>query len=160
MMTQTPPLSSHIYGRLLALYPEDLRRDFGADMAVVFEEDLETARREEGMRGAIRVWRCALGEFLRYALPHRASSPAVRVSAVWFALSFAVMTFEMAMAMRHAPVVATPWRALCAALLLPALTTPLMALAVFWGCRGSVLTSLNLSIPGSRERQPCSKYTN
>ena len=54
MMT-TPALSSRIYGRLLALYPQDLQRDYAADMAFVFAEDLAAARREDGVRGVFRV---------------------------------------------------------------------------------------------------------
>jgi hypothetical protein len=60
-MTNAPPLSSRLYDRLLGLYPEDLRRDFGADMALVFAEDLDTARREAGLRGVIRMWRVRAG---------------------------------------------------------------------------------------------------
>lgn len=156
-MTHTLSLSSRIYGRLLVLYPEDLRRGYAAEMALVFAEDLETARREEGIRGVIRVWRCALGEFLRFALPSHASSPAIRVPAVWFALSTVIMSAEVAMAQHHSPAIASPFHAILAALLLPALSTPLMSLAVMWGCRGDAVISLNLSGHPSKEPQPCSK---
>ena len=40
-MTHALPLSLRIYDRLLVLYPEDLRRDHGAEMALVFAEDLD-----------------------------------------------------------------------------------------------------------------------
>ncbi len=115
------PLSSRIYRRLLVLYPEDLRRDYGADMAFVFAEDLEAARREAGLRGVVRVWRCALCEFFRFALPDHASSPAVSVPAIWFALSSIIMSAEVALALRHSPRTPRPSHALCAALLLPSL---------------------------------------
>lgn len=144
-MTKCLPLSSRIYGRLLVLYPDDLRRDYGADMALVFAEDLDMARQEAGMRGVIRVWRCALGELLRFALPGCASHPAVMVPAIWFAFSFAIMSFEIAMEMRHTPVVMTPFHAVCAALLLPALTTPLFSLVTIWACRSGTVISLGLS---------------
>jgi hypothetical protein len=150
-MINALPLSSRIYGRLLVLYPEDLRRDFGADMALVFAEDLRTARRDEGLRGIIRVWRCALGEFLRLALPGYTSSPAVRVPAVWFALSTVIMSAEMAMAVRHTPVVRTPLHAVFAALLLPSLGTPLVSLVAMWACRGDALTSLGLAGGAGKE---------
>jgi hypothetical protein len=151
------PLSSRIYRRLIVLYPEDLRRDYGADMAFVFAEDLEAARREAGMRGVVRVWRCALCEFVRLALPDHASSPAVSVPAVWFALSSIIMSAEVAMALRHSPHTPRPSHALCAALLLPSLTAPLMSLAIMWGCRGSAIISLGLSDPPEEKGQPCSK---
>ncbi len=144
-MTNALPLSSRIYGRLLVLYPEDLRRDYGAEMALVFAEDLDTAQRQAGMRGVIRVWRCALGEFVQFALPVCASSPAVRVPAVWFALSTAIMSGEMAMTLRNAWNAPTLFHAVCAALLLPCLSTPLMFLAVVWTCRGNAIISLDLS---------------
>jgi hypothetical protein len=150
-MTNTLPVSSRgslslqIYVRLLLLYPEDLRRDHAADMALVFAEDLDAARREAGMRGLIRIWWCTLVEFLRFALPGLASSPAARVPGVWFALSTAIMSVEMAMAVHHTPAVMTPFHAVCGALLLPALTTPGMALFSMWACRGGALISLDLA---------------
>ena len=151
-MTHALPLSSRIYARLLVLYPEDLRRDFGAEMALVFAEDLAAARREAGMRGVIRVWRCALGEFVRFALPGHASSPAVSVPAIWFALSSVIMSAEVAMALRHSPHAPRPFHALCAALLLPSMTAPLMSLAIMWACRGNAITSLGLSDQREEER--------
>jgi hypothetical protein len=151
-MTDTLPLSSRIYNRLLVLYPEDLRRDYGPEMALVFAEDLDAARRDAGMRGVIRVWRCALGEFLRFALPGCASSPAVRVPAVWFALSSGIMGAEMAMTLRHAWNAPTLFHAFCAALLLPCLTTPFMFLTVVWACRGDTIISLGLSSHTGEER--------
>src|SRR5205807_1636717 len=60
IMTDALVLSSRLYRRMLILYPEDLRRDYGAEMALVFADDLAAARRERGMRGVVRVWRCAL----------------------------------------------------------------------------------------------------
>ena len=144
-MTNALPLSSRIYARLLRLYPADLRRDYGADMAIVFAEDLDTARREAGIRGVIRVWRCALGEFIRFALPGLASSPAVCVPAIWFALSTVIMSAEMAMTLLDGLKAPTLFHAVCAALLLPCLSTPLMSLAIMWGCRGNAIISLGFS---------------
>ena len=138
-------MSSRVYGRLLRFYPEDLRRDYGADMALFFAEDLENARREAGLRGVIRVWRCALGEFLRFALPGLASHPAVSVPAIWFAFSTVFMSFEVAMLVRHGPHTPSLFHAICAALLLPALTTPGMSLLAIWTCRGNTVISLGLS---------------
>ena len=156
-MTNTLPWSSRIsaraiYGRLLLLYPEDLRRDYGADMALVFAEDLDSARREAGMRGAIRVWRCALSEFLRFALPGYASRPAVRVPVISSALSIVMMSGVMTMALRHAPHAPRPLQAVCAALLLPLFCTPLVSLVSVWACRGNAVMSLNLSQHTGEER--------
>jgi hypothetical protein len=144
-MTYALPLSSRIYGRLLDLYPEDLRRDHGAEMALVFAEDLDTARREAGGRGAIRVWRCALHEFIRFAMPRHASSPAVRVPAISFGLCVAMMSAEMELALRHAPNPPTLFNAVRATLLLPLFATPIISLVSVWACRGSGVMSLGLS---------------
>jgi hypothetical protein len=144
-MSNTPPLSSRIYARLLALYPENLRREYGADMALVFAEDLDTARREAGIRGVIRVWRCVLGEFLRISLPGCASSSAVRVPAISFVLCLLMLGGVTVMAMRHAPDGATYFHAVRVALLLPLFSTPFIALLSVWVCRGSEVISLHSS---------------
>jgi hypothetical protein len=139
-MTNALPLSSRIYDRLLALYPPDLRRDFGADMALVFADDLATARREAGTRGVIRVWRCALYEFLRYALPASASSSGVRVPIISVAFAFASLGTELFLhytTNQPARFQITGLLASFAPMLIP--------LGVVWGCRGSAVISLDLS---------------
>ena len=68
-----------MYERLLSLYPEHLGRDYGSEMVLLFSEDLESARCEAGLRGVVRVWGRALGEFVRFAIPMQASKPAVLV---------------------------------------------------------------------------------
>jgi hypothetical protein len=67
-MTGVLQFSTWIYERLLFLYPAELRRDFGSEMALAFAADLEDC-------GPIRVWRCALRELLTVALPSQRSSP-------------------------------------------------------------------------------------
>ena len=64
-MTNASALNSRIYGRLVELYPEDLRREYGDEMIFVFAEEL----RDANFARALRVWRNALSEFLRLALP-------------------------------------------------------------------------------------------
>jgi hypothetical protein len=144
-MTNVLPLSSRIYCRLLVLYPEDLRRDYGADMALVFADDLDAARRETGTRGVIHVWRCALGEFLRFGLAGCVASTTVRVPVISFVLFSAMLSGEMIVATRHAPDARTLFHALRAALLLPLFSTPFVSLLSVWACRGSVVHSLGLS---------------
>jgi len=144
-MTDALPLSSRIYSRLLVLYPEDLRREFGAEMALVFAEDLDAARQEAGILGVIRVWRCALGEFFRFALPGYVSSPAVRVPAICCAVFMAMMSGNMALALRQSPHTATLFQSAFIALWLPMFTTPFIALVAVWTCRGRGVTSLHLS---------------
>ena len=75
-MTSTLHWSLRAYARLLILYPEDLRRDFGADMMEAFGEDLAAAH---GIGGALRVWRSALREVMQIAVPAWCEIPAVMV---------------------------------------------------------------------------------
>jgi len=139
--------SSRIYERLLLLYPEDLTRQYGAEMALVFAEDVAAAQRQAGAWGVFRVWRYALGEFVRLAIPGWRSSQAVRVPAIWFGFSLAIMSTEMAMARSHSPHPMTLIDALYCALFLPCMTTPFFAVASIWACRGHRVISLGLKAP-------------
>lgn len=139
------PLSLRIYGRLLIFYPEDLRRDHGAEMALVFAEDLDAARRAAGWRGAIRVWRCALGEFLRLALPEFMSTSAVRVPLISTALFIVTTGAELLLAVRHSVQPASYFRADGVAVGLSMFATPFISLLAVWTCRGGTTTSLHLS---------------
>jgi hypothetical protein len=133
-MTSPAPLSSRIYRRMLAVYPEDLRREYGDEMAFVFAEQL----REAHLAGALRVWSRALAEFLRFALPGWISSSAVRVPL--FAIAFTIVTLSAAAAMRFAP---RPIWALCAAIL-PTSNLPIIALVCMWRLRDRELAPLRL----------------
>ena len=157
-MIDTLQWSSHIYSRLLVLYPEDLRREYGTEMALVFADDLEAARRESGVRGVLRVWRCALSEFLRYALPRHLSSPVVRVPAIGLAVTFSGLCAEMMIARHHAPGAPEFFYRVGIALTLPILSSPAVSLLALWACRNSDTISLDLSDPRREEQVPCSKY--
>jgi hypothetical protein len=159
-MTDTLPLSSRIYNRFLILYPEDLRRDYGPEMALVFADDLDAARREEGLRGVLRVWRCALGEFLRLALPVHAAHPAVRVPAISLAVFICATSAEMAMAYPQAPNLPMFFHAVGMALALPFFVSPVISLFAVWSCRGEDAISLGLVDPPAKEHHPCSKSAN
>lgn len=147
------PLSSRLYNRLLVLYPEDLRRDFGVEMALVFADDLEAARRDTGLRGVLRIWRCALAEFFRFALPGSLSCPAVRVPAIASAIFTSAMTAQFSALWRHAPGVPAFFHALGIGLTLPVLGTPFISLLAVWACRGDRPVSLQLH----QEHPSCSK---
>jgi hypothetical protein len=60
--------STWMYRKLLFLYPQDLRREFGGEIVLAFAADLEES-------GLLRVWRCALRELITVALPGQASNP-------------------------------------------------------------------------------------
>ena len=135
-----------LYTRLLGFYPEDLRRDHGVEMAQVFADDLAAARREDGVRGAFRVWRSTAFEFLRLALPSWFAAPAVRVPAITIGL-FAAMLLSMLPGGLLQPGEPGPFPWLRCALLLPLFSPPLICLAVFCADRAS----------GVKEHPPCSK---
>ena len=63
------------YNLLLTVYPLDLRREFGAEMTDVFEQQLQGAREEGGRKGQLRVWLCAIGELLYVAVPAQLAQP-------------------------------------------------------------------------------------
>jgi hypothetical protein len=152
-MIDTLEVSSRLYGRLLLFYPEDLRRDYGSEMSSVFDEDLECAHRTAGLPGMFRVWRCALAEFIRFALPGRLSAPAVRVPAIASTVFVAAMTAQMSVLWRHAPGVPSFFHALGVALTLPVLLTPGISLLAVWACRSRQPLSLQLR----QEHPSCSK---
>jgi hypothetical protein len=141
-MTSTLPMSSRIYSRLLLFYPDELRRAYGEEMALVFADEL----RDAGLAGAIRIWRNALTEFLRIALADFVARPAFRAPAIAFAVGLASLTAGLAM--RAAPI---PLRALCAAIL-PTSNLPIIALVCTWACRGRGVTALHLSRHAPEER--------
>jgi hypothetical protein len=72
--------STWMYRKLLFLYPEDLRREFGGEIVLAFAADLEET-------GLIRVWRCALRELLTVALPGQTSNPYFLSPALAFLLT-------------------------------------------------------------------------
>jgi hypothetical protein len=80
-------LSSLAYRGILALYPEDLRREFGDEMLDVFVQDLVDTGHGCGPRGVLRVWRRALIEVISIAIPRQLVSPVVIAPAISFGWS-------------------------------------------------------------------------
>jgi hypothetical protein len=151
-MTNALPLSSRIYGRLLLFYPEELRRAYGEEMALVFADEL----READFGGAARIWRNALTEFLQLALPAFVSRPAFRVPALACAVglvSLSAASLSAALEMRAAPI---PLQDVCFAIS-PLSNLPIIALMCMWACRGRGVTSLHLFLRVPEEPEPCSK---
>lgn len=79
--------SVRVYQKLLLLYPEDLRRDFGNEMVLAFAEDLQQAWGDARWAGAIQIWWYATRELLTIALPGQRSNPYVLSPAVAFAVA-------------------------------------------------------------------------
>jgi hypothetical protein len=60
--------SSHpIYATSLVLYPHELRREFGAEMVEVFDEQVSEAYSRSGFPRLLRVWFSATREFVTIA---------------------------------------------------------------------------------------------
>jgi hypothetical protein len=62
------------YRALLQLYPHDLRTVYGAEMADVFEQQLQAEWCARGPRGVLATGWCAAKELLTVALPGRVLS--------------------------------------------------------------------------------------
>jgi hypothetical protein len=118
-----------MYELLLSLYPEHLRRDYGAEMTLVFAEELDWARRETGLSGVLRMWVGVLAEFIQFAIPAQASNPAVLVPAYTFAVFAVMIGVEMAIALRYAPSFAILLHRLPATVTVPLLSTPFISFA-------------------------------
>jgi len=80
--------SAWLYGKLLLLYPSDLRREFGSEMTLAFADDIAAM-------GALRVWWCALRELLMVALPAQLSNRCVLVPALAFAFAAVTTSLEL-----------------------------------------------------------------
>jgi hypothetical protein len=140
-------LSSRIYGRLVALYPDDLRREYGDEMAFVFAEEL----RDTNLTGAIRVWRNALSEFFRFALPACAEKSAIRVPAI--SIAFTIFSLTAEFVMHYA--VDSPVRFVIASIF-PIYGALIVPVAVAFACRAHAPLLLDVC-KSPREKAQCAK---
>ena len=81
-------MNDRLYQKLLLLYPQDLRREFGAEMTLAFAEDIKSM-------GNLGVWWCALRELLTVALPGQMSNPCVLVPALSFVFAASTLSAEL-----------------------------------------------------------------
>ena len=93
-------LSCAVYKILLALYPPDVRRAFGREMADTFAEQLADAWTEERLVGAVRVWSLTLLELASIALPQQLARPAMTVPAASLVATSALF-FSLLWAFEH-----------------------------------------------------------
>jgi hypothetical protein len=89
------------YGHLLILYPEDLRRDFGAEMLEAFAHDLTFESSARGVKGVLRVWFIALREMISIALPGLMKVPAFAVPALSAAIGIVLQSPLLVMTIRR-----------------------------------------------------------
>jgi hypothetical protein len=117
--------STWLYRKLLFLYPEDLRRDFGGEMVWTFVADLEE-------RGFMRGWRCAISELLTVALPGQRSNPNVLVPLLSFLVVSSVQSAELWVLIQRVTHVAASElaEAIRLAVLLPSVLSAMVALVV------------------------------
>jgi hypothetical protein len=74
-------LSCAAYGCLLALYPADVRKRYGAEMIDGFAEQLRDEWKYRGALGGLRVWLTAACAILSIAAPHQLRNPVVIATA-------------------------------------------------------------------------------
>jgi hypothetical protein len=138
-MTRFFRWSLMVYRRVLTLYPEDLRREFGAEILEAFEDDLSAACAAHSIRGAIRVWRIALDETMRIGFPAWRQNPALAVSAISAALAMVTQSPLLIMtALRKED--ATPLYALSAIAIGAAITALTSFVAVHRWKRASLIS--------------------
>ena len=68
-MTGAVRASCGLYKMLLLLYPGDFRVRFGSEMVTTFSDLIRGEWECNGLPGAARVWRYALGEVFSVAVP-------------------------------------------------------------------------------------------
>ncbi|MGA8500478.1 MAG: hypothetical protein WB683_02935 [Candidatus Sulfotelmatobacter sp.] len=83
-------VSHKVYAGSLVLYPSELRRDFGAEMVEVFDEQVSEAYSRSGFPGFLGVWFSAMREFVTIALPRRLAERVVPIAGVTAALALMV----------------------------------------------------------------------
>ncbi len=84
-----------LYEKLLLLYPENLRRDFGSEMALAFAEDLRSAWGDARIAGVLQIWWYALRELVTVALPGQRSNRSVLCPVLSFVLCACTQSAEL-----------------------------------------------------------------
>ena len=148
-MTRFLRWSLSAYRRLLLLYPEDLCRDFGAELLEAFEDDLSVECAAHSISGTIRVWRIALCETIQIGLPAWSQNPAVAVPTISTAIALVtqspllILTIRRAAQLNLRPGDATPLDTLFA-LALGAVLTALTSFVAVHRWKRASLISLGL----------------
>jgi hypothetical protein len=125
-------ISSWTYQKLIYLYHQDLRREFGDEMLLAFVDDLEESWREAGVAGVLRIWWWTIRELLTVAVPSQRSNPCVVVPLLSFLLAALVQAAELCVALHNVARVdsAVLLSAIQLTVLLPSFLNALVALVV------------------------------
>jgi hypothetical protein len=94
--------STRLYEKLLFLYPEDLRREYGSEMILAFADDMEAAWGDARVAGVLQIWWYALCEIVTVALPAQTSNPSVLAPFLSFVLCACTQSAELWMGMHQA----------------------------------------------------------
>ncbi|MFB3923444.1 MAG: hypothetical protein ACE145_17115 [Terriglobia bacterium] len=91
MIPTAVSLSNRVFRRLVVLYPPDLYRQFGDELADVFSQQVELAWQEGSWRGIAATWMRVVEDCAAVSLPYFAARLAVPMltattSATLFAL--------------------------------------------------------------------------
>lgn len=150
-MTRLVRWSAAIYSRLLYVCPEELRRDFGPEMTLVFTDDLTDSWQEAGMPGFVRAWRCAAVDLLQTGAPAAFRAPAILVPLLCCGATAICFGGELMLARAHSPIGSNPpiLDAIRTVVILPSLAAALVSsTAVFVSARNTCRPFLR----GSSER--------
>jgi hypothetical protein len=79
-----------MYRMLLFVYPKQFRHNFGAEMHMVFGEQLRTAREHKDWLELLTIWRYALKDLLTVGLPMRSTDPLTVVAVLSVAVTSTV----------------------------------------------------------------------
>jgi len=99
-MTNALDVNRRLYRVSLALYPAELRREFGEEMTDVFTQQLSDAWHGDHLWGALWVWQEALQELVCVALPSRVA-PLLVVTAATFSATAVMLGLMYALLHGH-----------------------------------------------------------
>jgi hypothetical protein len=89
-MTSAIRMSRGLYRTLLFTYPRDFRLRFGSEMIATFSDQICDEWKQNGLPGALRVWRSVLGELFYVAVPLQLRSSILVAMSLSFLWSFAL----------------------------------------------------------------------
>jgi hypothetical protein len=141
--------SVNAYRVILLGYPENLQRDFGPEMIEAFSYDLASECARCGIKGAVRIWRIALYEFLQLGLPGYLLKPSVAVPAISAMGTVFSLSFMLLLTLRSDHGMVRHWGGSIIAeaglaVLLPALISALMSFVAVHKRKSETFLSLGL----------------
>ena len=85
-------VSSRLYRWMLLAYPQELRSEFGREIAKTFDRQLSDSWDSKRMWGVISLWTCVILEFFSIAIAYRVTLLAVPcISTIITAIAFSAL---------------------------------------------------------------------